>query len=108
MLQKTSVTFDGVSAISSSCDLGINQVVAILLASVDNSTLMYLLVSDDNQSFEYVRNEDGSLFTLLTIETGGYRVISPQISYALPRFLKVETDAVEPANNEYFIFAREV
>jgi hypothetical protein len=108
MLQVTSVSFTPEGSVSSACDLGINQVVAFIIPPLDVAISLYLRVSIDGVNFEILKGSDGNQVTIPNVDTGGYYLLPPEISYALPRFIQLELSDIETTPKTFQVLTREV
>lgn len=107
MLQVTSMTVSSGNDITTICDLGSNQVVAFIFPSTMTSTGANLTASVDGVNFYNVINTQNEVVSLSN-PAGGYTYLSPEISYAIPRFIQLVLDDSEAADRTIQVLTREV
>ena len=106
MLQLTSVTVLSGQTTSDSCDSGINQVVGVVFPSAGiSATSFELLVSFDDVVFHELSDILGAT---AVIPVGNYVYFPPELSYALPRFVKVKLSGTELTDTLIQIVTREI
>lgn len=108
MLQTTEITVASGQTLTTACDTGINQVVAFLIPSAITSTTASILVSMDNVTFVPLTDKDGLAISLAGITANEYMILPPDVSYAVPRFLKLQFGTAEGANRVIEVITREI
>jgi hypothetical protein len=90
MLQVSQVRINvGELYTTTTLDTGINQIVAVIVPSGLLSNEIGIQGSIDGLNFITIYKSDGQPFIIEGTQNDGYYLIPPEISYALPRFIKL-------------------
>jgi hypothetical protein len=108
MLQVTNVSVLSGQTTTTSCDTGINQVVAFIMPSAITSTTATLSVSMDGVNFNPLTDKDGVVIELTGISVNEYMILPPEVSYATPRFIRLVLGSAEGADRIIEVVTREI
>jgi len=94
---------------SDSIDLVGATAVGIILPSTLTGATLTFLVGIDDQSFEQLRNETGTLIAVTFVANGHIGFTPSQITaFSAYRFVKVQSDLSEAANRDLTIIGRQL
>lgn len=108
MLQTTSISVSSGQQTTTACDTGVNQVVGFIFPATITSTTADLLVSMDDVSYVNMTDKDGALIQLTNIAGNRHMSLPPEVSYATPRFLKLQLGTAEGGDRVIEVVVREI